>query len=64
MKDLKQLTGKDAHFLELELANLASVRRAAKSFLEWVSFRIIYHPTAILITTLLLQEGDKAARVV
>lgn len=34
MKDLRQQTGKDAHFIELDLASLASVRRAAKSFLQ------------------------------
>lgn len=34
MKDLRQQTGKDAHFLELDLASLASVRKAAKSFLQ------------------------------
>ncbi|EKM54541.1 uncharacterized protein PHACADRAFT_175061 [Phanerochaete carnosa HHB-10118-sp] len=34
IKDLKDATGRDAIFLELDLANLASVRKAAEEFLS------------------------------
>ena len=33
IKDLKEATGKEAIFLELDLGSLASVRRAAEEFL-------------------------------
>ena len=33
--DLKTTTGKEAIFLELDLADLASVRKAAKEFLRY-----------------------------
>ena len=34
IKDLKEQTGKEAIFLELNLANLSSVRKAAEEFLR------------------------------
>ena len=34
IKDLKDATGKEAVFLELDLSDLASVRRAAAEFLS------------------------------
>jgi retinol dehydrogenase 12 len=34
LKELKEKTGKDAIFLELDLSNLASVKRAAQEFLS------------------------------
>ena len=37
IKDLKEATGKDAIFLELDLANLASVKKAAEEFLRFGS---------------------------
>ena len=36
IEELKKETGREALFLELNLANLASVRKAAESFLKWV----------------------------
>jgi NAD(P)-dependent dehydrogenase (short-subunit alcohol dehydrogenase family) len=36
--DLKEETGREAHFLQLDLASLASVRRAASEFLSFVEF--------------------------
>lgn len=38
IEELKGETGREALFLELNLANLASVRKAAESFLKWVNF--------------------------
>ena len=35
---LKESTGKEAIYLELDLASLASVRRAAKEFLRFVLY--------------------------
>ena len=34
IKELQQQTGKEAIFLELELSNLASVRKAAEEFMR------------------------------
>ena len=34
IKDLKEMTGKDAIFLELDLSSLKSVRKAAEEFLS------------------------------
>ncbi|KAG6328050.1 hypothetical protein ID866_11039, partial [Astraeus odoratus] len=34
IKDLKELTGHDAHFLQLNLANLRSIKKSAKEFLS------------------------------
>lgn len=34
--ELKEATGREAHWLELDLGELASVRRAAKEFLMYV----------------------------
>ena len=34
IKELKELTGKDAIFLQLDLSSLASVRKAAEEFLS------------------------------
>lgn len=34
ISELKEVTGKDAIFLELDLASLASVRKAAQEFLS------------------------------
>ncbi|TCD64077.1 hypothetical protein EIP91_004549, partial [Steccherinum ochraceum] len=36
IQDLKELTGKDAIFLQIELTSLASVKRAAEEFLNGV----------------------------
>ena len=48
--DLKQLTGREAIFLELDLANLKSVKKAAEEFLRYV-------PDMFLGICLLLQGG-------
>lgn len=37
IEELKKTTGREALFLELNLANLASVRKAAETFLTWVA---------------------------
>lgn len=39
IEELKALTGKEAIFLELDLASLASVRTAAETFLKWVQWK-------------------------
>lgn len=49
--DLKQLTGREAIFLELDLANLKSVKKAAEEFLRYVL-------DVFLRVRLLLQGGD------
>ena len=36
IKDLKEQTGKEAIFLQVELTSLASVKRAAEEFLRYV----------------------------
>ena len=38
IKDLKESTGKEAIFLELDLSNLTSVRKSAEEFLRYVIF--------------------------
>jgi NAD(P)-dependent dehydrogenase (short-subunit alcohol dehydrogenase family) len=39
MQWLKQETGKDAHFLQLDLSNLKMVKEAAETFLRWAVLR-------------------------
>lgn len=41
IKELQQQTGKEAIFLELDLSNLASVRKAAEEFLRYGSFALM-----------------------
>ena len=36
IKDLKEQTGKEAIFMQVELTSLASVKRAAEEFLRYV----------------------------
>lgn len=38
IEDLKKQTGKEAIFLELDLASFSSIRKAADEFLRCVSF--------------------------
>lgn len=38
IKELKEATGKEAIFLELDLGSLASVRKSAEEFLTYVEF--------------------------
>ena len=40
IKDLQQQTGKEAIFLELDLSNLASVRKAAEEFMRCASLAL------------------------
>ena len=41
IKELQQQTGKEAIFLELDLSNLASVRKAAEEFLRYESLALM-----------------------
>ena len=41
IKELQQQTGKEAIFLELDLSNLASVRKAAEEFLRYELFALM-----------------------
>jgi hypothetical protein len=35
IRDLKKITGKDAHFLKLDLADLKGIKAAAEEYLRW-----------------------------
>ncbi|GJE89086.1 NAD(P)-binding protein [Phanerochaete sordida] len=50
IKDLKEATGKDAIFLELDLGSLASVRRAAEEFLaKERALHILFNNAGVMI---------------
>ncbi|TCD68603.1 hypothetical protein EIP91_010394 [Steccherinum ochraceum] len=51
IKELKEATGKDAHFLALDLSSLASVRRAAEEFrIEETELHILYNNAGLMNT--------------
>lgn len=56
IEELKEVTGREALFLELNLANLASVRKAAETFLAWVPVICYEWPQLTIFQT---REGAK-----
>ena len=57
--DLKNETGKEAIFLQLDLADLSSVRKSAEEFLSYVPFLSCGAATEFLLTV--YQKGDSTA---
>jgi hypothetical protein len=41
IRDLKASTGKEAHFLQLNLANLKSIKASGEEFLQYVLIAIV-----------------------
>jgi len=57
--DLKGETGREAHFLQLDLASLASVRRAASVFLSKESeLHVLYNNAGVMFTDFKLLTED------
>lgn len=55
--ELKEATGKDALYLPLNLASLASVREAAEEFLRYQILKPVYNSQAYWRS----QQGDRVA---
>ncbi len=56
--DLKSETGKEAIFLQLDLADISAVRKSAEEFLSCALFPCI---TTEFLLTIVHQEGESAA---